>query len=417
MTTNWDVIVVGGGLAGLTAGATAARSGARTLVLDAGRAGGRARTSEKEGFVFNHGAHALYAGGEAFEILRKLGLEPQGAKPPLAAYRLLIDGELHQMPAGPVTLLKTTALGARSKAKLAKLLGLVSRIDVDAIAGTSVDEWVADQDLRSDGERVLKALLRINTYGDDFSTLSAQVALLQLQRSTSKGVLYLDGGWAQLIDGLRAQVEMRTRTSARKVRDDGGHLVIETDRGVLVAKSVVLAPGTPAATAGLLEQDPGWGELGPAVTAACLDAAVRGGPSPGYVLGVDEPVYGSTHSPPARLAPDGSAVVAVIRCGARSVELDRPQLEGWLDHVGVRPDDIGHSRFLAHLTVTATAPLARLGGRAGRPSITATGLRNVFIAGDWVGREGFLSDASFASGHAAGHAALRASEGSATMVA
>jgi hypothetical protein len=83
----------------------------------------------------------------------------------------------------------------------------------------------------------------------------------------------------------------------------------------------------------------------------------------------------------------------------------------------VRPDDIVHSRLLASLTVTATAPLARLGGLAGRPAITATCMRNVFLAGDWVGREGFLSDASFASGHAAGLAAARASEGSATMAA
>lgn len=417
MSTNWDVIVVGGGLAGLTAGATAAQSGARTLVLDARGGGGRARTSEKGGFVFNHGAHALYRGGEAFEVLRKLGVEPQGSKPPLAKYRLLMDGELHQMPAGPGSLLRTRALGARSKAKLSKLLGLVSRIDVDAIAGKSVDEWVAEQELRPDGERVLKALLRINTYGDDFSTLSAQMAVLQLQRSASKGVLYLDGGWSQLIDGLRPQVEVRSRTSAKAVRDDGGHLVVETDGEALMAKSVVLALGTPAATAGLLEHEPGWGDLGPAVTAACLDVAVRRVPTPGYVLGVDEPVYGSTHAPPARLAPDGGGVVAVIRCGARSAELDRPQVESWLDHVGVRTEDVVHDRFLARLTVTATAPLARLGGLAGRPAITASGMRNVFLAGDWVGHEGFLSDASFASGHAAGLAAVRATEASATMVA
>ena len=109
MSTNWDVIVVGGGLAGLTAGATAARTGARVLVLDAGRSGGRARTTEKDGFVFNHGGHALYRGGEGFAILRKLGIEPRGEKPPLSTYKLLIEGELHQMPAGPGTLLATTS--------------------------------------------------------------------------------------------------------------------------------------------------------------------------------------------------------------------------------------------------------------------------------------------------------------------
>ena len=417
MTTTWDVIVVGGGLAGLTAGATAARAGARTLVLDTTRAGGRARTAEKDGFVFNHGAHALYRGGEAFEVLRKLGVDPAGGEPPLAKYKVLIDGELHQMPAGASSLVRTGALGSRSKAKLSKLLAFLPRLDPASVAGMSVDDWVASHDLRADGEGVLKALIRIGTYGDDFSTLSAQVAVMQLQRGAAAGVLYLDGGWAQLIDGLRSQVEVRTRTAVRSVRDDSGHVLVSTDDEQFRARSVVLAPGTPAAVAGLLDHAPAWGDLGPAVTAACLDVASRRVPTPGYVLGVDDPVYGPTQSPPARQAPDGGAVVSVIRYGARSADQDRPQLEGWLDHVGVHHDDIVHSRFLARLTVTGAAPLARLGGLSGRPAITAAGLRNVFLAGDWVGAHGALADASFASGHAAGLAAVRASQRSATMVA
>ena len=38
---KWDVIVVGGGPAGLTAGAYAARNGAKTLVLEKGFCGGQ----------------------------------------------------------------------------------------------------------------------------------------------------------------------------------------------------------------------------------------------------------------------------------------------------------------------------------------------------------------------------------------
>jgi pyruvate/2-oxoglutarate dehydrogenase complex dihydrolipoamide dehydrogenase (E3) component len=53
-------------------------------------------------------------------------------------------------------------------------------------------------------------------------------------------------------------------------------------------------------------------------------------------------------------------------------------------------------------------PIASTGGLAGRPSITATGVPRVFLAGDWVGPEGLLADAALASGHAAARAALRA---------
>lgn len=414
MTTRWDVIVVGGGLAGLTAAATAAQAGATTLVLDAARGGGRARTTDKDGFVFNHGAHALYRGGEGYAILRTLGVEPRGPKPPLARYKLLMDGGLHRMPASASSLLRTTAVGTRGKAQLAKVLATLPRVDASAQASVSADDWIADLGLRRDAERVLRALMRIASYGDDFSTLSAQVPILQLQRSIRAGVLYLDAGWAQVIGGLARHVQLRSG-SVRSVGHDGTDVVVETADERHVGRAVVVAAGSPPAAAGVIGSDPGWGDLGPPVTAACLDVAARRVPSPGYVLGVDVPVYATTQSPPARQAPEGGAVVAVLRYGARSADEDRAELGAWLEHVGVRPDDVVHQRFLARLNVTAAAPLARLGGLAGRPAIDHTGMRNVFLAGDWVGGDGCLADASFASGHAAGLAAVRGSQRSATM--
>ncbi len=415
MTTKWDVIVVGGGLAGLTAGATAAQAGATTLVLDAARGGGRARTTEKDGFLFNHGSHALYRAGEGFAILRRLGIEPRGSIPPLTTYKLLMDARLHKMPADVTSLMRTTAVSPRAKVQLAKLLASLPRVNASACAGVPADEWIGGLGLRQDAERVLRALMRIACYGDDFSTLSAQVPILQMQRSISAGVLYLDGGWAQLTGGLARHVELRS-DSVRSIGQDGNDVIVETADERHLARAVVIAAGSPSAAAGLIGNDPGWGDLGPPVTAACLDVATRRVPSPGYVLGVDVPVYATTQSPPARQAPDGSAVVAVIRYGARSADEDRPELSAWLEIAGVRPDDIVHKRFLARLNVTATAPAARLGGLAGRPGIDRTGMRNVFLAGDWVGGEGCLADASFASGHAAALAAVRASERSATMV-
>ncbi len=50
-----DVAVVGGGLAGLVAAATAARSGASVTLFDARDPGGRARSVNKQGFVLNEG--------------------------------------------------------------------------------------------------------------------------------------------------------------------------------------------------------------------------------------------------------------------------------------------------------------------------------------------------------------------------
>jgi phytoene dehydrogenase-like protein len=138
MSTNWDVIVIGGGLAGLTAGATAARTGRRVLVLEAHQPGGRARTVERDGFVLNMGGHALYAGGPGVGVLRQLGIVPQGAPPPLARYRAVAGGRDHVLPTDVASLLHTGALGRRSKLQLAKLLALLPRLKPDRYAHTSV---------------------------------------------------------------------------------------------------------------------------------------------------------------------------------------------------------------------------------------------------------------------------------------
>src|SRR4029077_9131562 len=96
----------------------------------------------------------------------------------------------------------------------------------------------------------------------------------------------------------------------------------------------------PRATRAVLPGDPPWGAMGDPMTAACLDVGVSRVPTPGYVLGADDPVYATTQSPPARQAPPGGAVVGVIRYGATSVEGDRSLLQDYLGEAGVVSDDI-----------------------------------------------------------------------------
>jgi phytoene dehydrogenase-like protein len=320
------------------------------------------------------------------------------------------------MPSGPASLLSTSALGARSKAALGRLLARLPKLDPAEHATTSVDDWIAGQDFRPDADAVLRALIRIGTYSPSFDDLRAGAAIAQLQRASKAGVIYVDGGWRQLTDALAAQVtEVRRGANVAAITDDGE--VRLTDGTTITAGAIVLAAGPPSACRSLLPTTPDWGDLGEPVTAAALDVAVRGVPSPGYVLGVDDPVYGTTQSPPADQAPKGDSVVSVLRYGATHAADDRAQLEGWLAHVGVRPEAIVHDRFLARMTVVGAQPRAVNGGLAGRPPITATGMAKVFLAGDWVGPDGMLADAALASGHAAGLAACGAATTTqATMV-
>jgi phytoene dehydrogenase-like protein len=308
MGTEFDVIVVGGGLAGLAAGATAAAGGASTVVVEAHRAGGRARTTERDGFVFNQEIHALFAGGPGMVVLERLGVRPQGAAPPMDRYVLVADGEQHRLPIGPDGLAATSYLDAADKAQVAKLGARMADVDPARLQRLAVSDWLATQDLRPRVDALTRALFRLSTYAADLDRFGADAAIAQQQIAARAGVLYLDDGWAQLVAQLGAHVEVRGGIGVRSVEGDATGAVAHTDDGPVTAGAVVVAVGTPAAARAILPVDPGWGSLGDPVTAACLDAGVRGVPLLGYVVSLDDPLYGTIQSPPARQAPPGRAV-------------------------------------------------------------------------------------------------------------
>jgi len=341
MRADWDVIVIGAGLAGLAAGATAARAGSATLVLEAHLPGGRARVTTSDGFVFNRGIHALY--------------------------QALAGGELHLLPTSPDSLRRTTLLGRKDKEALAALLARLPRLHPRRHAGASVSQWIGGAGL-GPAAAAVDALVRLTTYVPDMNTLAADAAVAQLQRAAG-GVLYLHGGWAQLVTRLAALCQVRTGIKVIGVASAAGRVEVVTSNGPLTARSVIIAAGRPAAALRLLPADPGWGDLGPEVTAACLDAGVRRVPDPGYVLGVDAPVYAAVQSPPARQAPAGQAVVAAVRYGATEATADRAVLRAHLARAGVPEEDVVTSRFLARMVVAGAAPTAARGGLGSRPAV------------------------------------------------
>ncbi|MBN1305354.1 MAG: NAD(P)/FAD-dependent oxidoreductase [Anaerolineales bacterium] len=71
-----EVIVVGGGIAGLTAAAYLTRAGIDTLLLEKEpQCGGLINSFERDGFVYDGGIRALENAGVLFPMLKQLGLE------------------------------------------------------------------------------------------------------------------------------------------------------------------------------------------------------------------------------------------------------------------------------------------------------------------------------------------------------
>jgi hypothetical protein len=109
----------------------------------------------------------------------------------------------------------------------------------------------------------------------------------------------------------------------------------------------------------------------------------------------------------ARLAPVGGALVHLVHYLAAGDVAEVKELEAMLDLIqpGWR-DEVVHTRFLPEMVVSNALVTAEGGGLPGRADVTALGVRNVALAGDWVGPEGMLADAALASARRAARALL-----------
>ncbi|MEW9533730.1 phytoene desaturase family protein [Microbispora sp. NPDC049125] len=409
----YDAVVIGGGLAGLTTAALLAGRGRRPLLLEGRSAlGGRARTTDHAGHLLNFGPRALSRGAAA-RVLRRVGVRPGGGSPHMAQGRCLYRGELAPGFAGAGGLARTPLLGLGERAAVARLLA-TSRPSA-GLAEISGADWLARRLPTPRARQAAFALLRVSSYLTDPGQVSADALAGQL-RDVRHGVRYLDGGWQAVVDALTAAVERaggRLRTSAKVVgvehvtRTGGGAAVHLAGGERIDARAVVLAglaPGQAAELAGLpaLPGPAGEAERHPVrVRSACLDVALSRLPNPDvtFVYGFDEPVYLSVASAAARLAPPGGAVIHLVHYGGQPPGVDtRARLErlldvcqpGWRDH-------LVHARFLPSMITACALPDPRTGGLAGRPRSDVPGRPGVYLAGDWVGPEGMLADATVAS--------------------
>lgn len=81
---RYDEVVVGGGMAGLTAATYLARAGRSVLLLEKNeRCGGLVSTFEKDGFRFEGGVRALIDAGIVLPMLRELGIEMEVVPSPV----------------------------------------------------------------------------------------------------------------------------------------------------------------------------------------------------------------------------------------------------------------------------------------------------------------------------------------------
>lgn len=407
-----DVVVVGGGLAGLTCAGLLARGGARVALLERASAlGGRAQSDAKSGFTFNLGPHALYVHGPGMDALRALGVAVPGGNPNLRRNHLLYQGKVHRLPTGLGSLLTTSMLSARGRFEAMRALVAAQRVDARAPASETAEAWVRRHAKDPAVVELLTAVLRLSSYTHAPDLLSAGAALENFQVA-GRGVRYLDGGWGALVDAVLGAAEsfgaqLRTGTVVRQVRPSSSGWRVELDGAdALEARAVVLAM-PPQAAAALFpsEELRRHAEAAIPVHVAAMDLGLSRLPAPDlrFVLGVDRPLYFSVQSDLAKgVAPEGEVMMQLARYLRPGERADAAALERELEELldlaqpGWR-NVVRHRRFLPHLLVTPALVPAAGGGYAARAPVEAVERPGLFLAGDWVGPAGMLANASLHS--------------------
>jgi phytoene dehydrogenase-like protein len=404
------VVVVGAGIAGLTAAALLGRAGVPTVVLEkSSAAGGRATTRDRGGFLFNLGPHALYRAGILKQTLGALDITVSGGIPTGNGGFAILDGCRHTLPAGLVSLITTGLLRLGGKLELARFQVRLPRVDTSTIQNQPLSSWLESNLNDPIVREMVRMLVRVTSFTNDPDHQSAGAAIEQLQLGLKAGVLYVDGGWQTIVDGLRraaidggarvisgAHAVSLERSTARTI--DG----IRLADGTLIRASGIVVTGAP------LDVDRLAGtsfssELSPPVRVATLDVALRSLPNPRATVafGVDAPLYYSVHSAIAQLAPEGGALIHVSKYLPPNEQAGasvRHELGSLMEMMqpGWRAEVV-HEQFIPSLTVTHTQLTAARAGTRGRPASRLEAFDNVCIAGDWVGPHGQLSDAVAAS--------------------
>src|SRR5215831_6935940 len=242
-----DVIVIGGGLAALTTAALLARSGkAVTLFEHSSREiGGRARTTVIDGFYFNQGPHALYITDAADSILKDIGITYTGGILAGKAY-LISGGKKRQIVLGDYS----SWLSGKSDGS--RFFISPAKIDFSQLESVTAQEWLDKNIHDINDAEIIKTIIRNNTYGNDPDVQSIGPVLHQIYvANRGGGVMYLDGGWQTLVDGLltvaknaNARIVMGKKAiKVKRNNDSSGWQVLLDNKTEVSAKTVVIAAG------------------------------------------------------------------------------------------------------------------------------------------------------------------------------
>ena len=413
MTQKWDIVIVGGGLAGYVAANFLAKNDLSILILEKGKnVGGRARTNKINHQYLNLGPHAFYKKGKAKSILEKFGIVLNGKSPKLGG--VLVENNMeYAAPFTPLGLFSTSLLNWKERIEWITIMMKVNGIDTVKLAGQTFEQWVEQEARSKKVQSLLYVLGRLATYCHAPEKVSAKLIVSHL-KTVMGGVLYLDGGWQTIIDQLHNKavvsgVQVQTHTAVNQiapVEHDQVKLVLSNGEEIL-GKYVICTTGPNELNKMLgekvnLSQSSFFTET-TTVKGATLDVALSQLPKPKrlFAMSISDPLYYSVHSNYARLSEDGkSAVLHVFKYHHPDDHLDvkkvQNELEQFLEKMqpGWQKYMIT-SRYIPQIIVNQRLPQM---GDEHKLLRSKTDIPGLYIAGDWASPHSILAEGAISSG-------------------
>ncbi|KKI89540.1 FAD-dependent pyridine nucleotide-disulfide oxidoreductase [Bacillus sp. SA1-12] len=413
MTQKWDVIIIGGGLAGFTAANYLAKKDLSVLLLEKDNTvGGRAKTNRIKGKYFNLGPHALYNKGKAMSILEELDINLYGNSPSLAG--ILIENDIeYTAPFHFFSAMSTNLLNWKERIEWAAVLTKTTHLNTDLLAEHTFEQWVKEMTNSKKVQSLLFVLGRLVSYCHAPEQTSAKIIVANL-KSALGGVRYIDGGWQTIIDQLHNKavisgIQVQSNTVVKQlIPIEHEQILVNCSNGDEIYGKYVISTVGPQELVAMLgdkinPQQKSFLSSIKTVKGATFDISLTHLPNTKrlFAMDMEHPYYYSVHSNYAKLSDDGKGVVLHVfkyhhpDHPIEAIEV-KHELEQFLNKLqpGWQQCVIS-SRFMPQITVNQRLPRIGDEQKLSRYNSATPGL---YIAGDWASPEHILADGAVSSG-------------------
>ncbi|MFA9456508.1 phytoene desaturase family protein [Halalkalibacter sp. AB-rgal2] len=405
---QWDIIIIGGGLAGYVAANYLAKANLSTLILEKSKEiGGRARTINKKGYLFNLGPHALYRKGKAATILGDLSIELKG-RSPAGGGTILYNQVDYLAPFSFLNVLRGSFLSIKERFDWIKVVTSFNQINQSKVENQTFQQWVEQTTASHRVQALIYALARLATYCHAPELVNARVVLSHLSL-TSGGTLYLDGGWQQIMNQLHDKALLsnsmvQTDTTVTKLElNDQQQWQVETNNNETHVSNFVLYTGAPEHLQQVTNQQLN-SSIPPIIPikGAAYDIALSTLPDRHQLFALDltDSLYYSVHSTYAKLGHHNHIVLHLFKylhpTEDKNTQNVKEELEQFLERL--QPNWKQHvkaSRFMPNITVNQRLPQL---GEDHYFNNQETELPRLYVAGDWADPQLILAEGAINSG-------------------